>query len=156
VPQVGTWFNVYWLYHAGLASPEKSDKRMYCRQDTRKLLDALDQMEKGILIKGPGGVGKSATVWYWVCQQARTRGQSVLWVHVAEWVSSTIVRLTTETFSSRVMCFSYEDTLSALRQSKDDIVVLDGVTRNDYHETFGGGALWFSNNDRRAIIVASM
>jgi hypothetical protein len=93
-PVRGGFLNVNGLYEAGLENrQEKSVKRMFCRDDSMRLLESLDQMDMGMLIMGPPGVGKSMTVWFWVCKQVKINGLSVLWVHVQEGGRTTILWL---------------------------------------------------------------
>lgn len=84
--EVGTFFNVQDLYFAG-TQKEFSEKRLYCRQDTVDLLEALNWLmtsgDGGLRVIGPPGVGKSITTWLWVCHQDLVYSKTVLWAHVS-------------------------------------------------------------------------
>ncbi|KAF0733033.1 hypothetical protein Ae201684P_010090 [Aphanomyces euteiches] len=123
---------------------EKKEILMYCREDTMRLVDKLDEVNaldalhnsyyedcRGVLIKGPRGVGKSITTWLWVCKQAAS-GKSVLWISVAIDSDPRLFRLTQE--STRAIIFTdLRDISPYIIKATDDIVVIDGVTKEERH-----------------------
>jgi KaiC/GvpD/RAD55 family RecA-like ATPase len=108
-------------------------------------------MKKGIRIRGPPGVGKSTTVWLWVCNQVREHGKSVLWIHVG--VSPKYLRIT----RSGTVEFDFDDGIlgNYIRQAMDDIVVIDGVTRQ-YKEYEEAPFHYYYNKNRTAVSVCSV
>ncbi|KAI3655208.1 hypothetical protein MP638_003239, partial [Amoeboaphelidium occidentale] len=124
---VGSFFEVDGLYNAGLSKPNQSTKRLYCRQDTLDLLNALNKMDKGIRISGPPGVGKSVTTWLWACHKARVNDKSVLWVGTSQREDPCIVSLTKG--SVEVLHVALDQLVRFVQQDKSDIVVVDGITR---------------------------
>ncbi|KAG9408908.1 hypothetical protein AC1031_020820 [Aphanomyces cochlioides] len=144
------WYKIQSLEMAGQCSPEFRDKVIYCREDMRGLLDALDKMERGIRINGPPGMGKSITTWLWVCNQVK-KGRSVLWIHVLNCVSERIIRLT----PSGAYFIVPNDKLSFVEDAEDDIIVLNGLTE-DVRELGKRVFSFFKNDHRQAISIASV
>ncbi|KAG9408906.1 hypothetical protein AC1031_020818 [Aphanomyces cochlioides] len=132
----------------GRSSLAFHEKMIYCRQDMKNMLDALDKMERGIRINGPPGMGKSITTWLWVCNQVK-KGRSVLWTHLLDCVSERIIRLT----PSGAYLIIPSDKLSFVEDTEDDIIVLDGFTED--HTSLGCYALWFWTNAHRQTITIS-
>ena len=62
-PETGQCFEVDGLDIAGLGSRKNPRKRLYCRQGTKDLWSALENMKRGIRVSGCPGVGKSCTVY---------------------------------------------------------------------------------------------
>jgi len=156
LPQVNSWFNVSGLYIAGLSRVGKPTKRLFCRKDTVRLLERLNQMKNGLRIFGPPGVGKSITVWFWMCYQAKYFGKKCLWIHIAKAEHPNCVSVSEEgchqvSFLNLSVIFEY------LVTSDADIIVIDGVTSLERHMEMCIGAFDFQHNSKRqAISVASM
>ncbi|CAK4113469.1 unnamed protein product [Aphanomyces euteiches] len=109
--------------------------RLVDKLDEVNALDALHNSYyedcRGVLIKGPRGVGKSITTWLWVCKQAAS-GKSVLWISVAIDSDPRLFRLTQE--STRAIIFTdLRDISPYIIKATDDIVVIDGVTKEERH-----------------------
>ncbi|KAG9410024.1 hypothetical protein AC1031_018056 [Aphanomyces cochlioides] len=146
---------------------EKKEILMYCREDTMRLKDKLDEVNaldaldnsyedcRGVLIKGPPGVGKSITTWFWVCKQAAS-GKSVLWISVAIDSDPRLFRLTQE--STHAIIFTDLDDISPyIIKATDDIVVIDGVTKKERHVQLENKVFNVQVVGKRyAISVASM
>ncbi|KAF0690557.1 Aste57867_18044 [Aphanomyces stellatus] len=145
-------FDVKGLNVAGLSTCD--EKMLFCRQDTMKLIGALDEMGRGIRIYGPPGVGKSVTTWYWACNQVQKSKKTVLWIHLSKSTVPRIIRLTqsdTLAFQSRQLSKLSEYVFDA----QDDIIVIDGVTQND--ADLEKTVFDFHNStSRQAVSVASM
>ncbi|CAK4114106.1 unnamed protein product [Aphanomyces euteiches] len=122
---------------------KKKEMWMYCRKDTLRLIKALDDVNalantdgsdeshRGVWIQGTPGVGKSITTWFWACKQAAS-GKSVLWIHVDITSGIRLVRLTQDN-TWKLEFHDKSDIPQYIARAIDDIVVIDGVTKEDYH-----------------------
>ena len=90
---------------------------------------------QGIRIIGPPGVAKSITVWSWVCHQVKlsTEESSALWVNLG--ASPTVLSVTKSGID--VPYVSDDALANYIRRSADYIIVVDGVTKLDYHRQLG-------------------
>jgi hypothetical protein len=148
IPDQGKWFNVPGLNYAGIAKANDSIKKMFCRDETLKLLTALNDFEKGIQVTGPPGVGKSVTTWFWICHQVHKYNKSALWVHLGRNTISYIIRLAPG--ESNYVSGECE---RILHDASEDIVVLDGVTEDRRSLIDSIYCRNFLN--RKSVIVAS-
>ncbi|KAG9409944.1 hypothetical protein AC1031_017972 [Aphanomyces cochlioides] len=128
-----------------ISRPSQDNKNeiwMYCREDTMRLIEKLNEVDglykkdsegkhRGVWIKGPPGVGKSITTWFWACKQAAS-GKSVLWIHVDVASDPRLVRMTQEGTWSIVFS-DIHDISPYVVEAMDDIVVIDGVTKEKRH-----------------------
>ncbi|KAH9163470.1 hypothetical protein LEN26_000495 [Aphanomyces euteiches] len=147
---------------------EKKEILMYCREDTMRLVDKLDEVNaldalhnsyyedcRGVLIKGPRGVGKSITTWLWVCKQAAS-GKSVLWISVAIDSDPRLFRLTQES-TGAIIFTDLRDISPYIIKATDDIVVIDGVTKEERHVQLENNVFYVQVvGNRYAISLASM
>ncbi|CAK4378272.1 unnamed protein product [Aphanomyces euteiches] len=146
------FFMVHGLDIAGLCNQDTSTKMIYRREDTMKLMGALDSMENGIRIFGPPGIGKSITTWLWACNQVK-KGKSVLWIHVSCDTRHHIIRPSPRGSFSLVPY----DSLQFIGFAEDDIVVIDGVSNAVDHIALKKEVFSFDvNPNRQAICVASL
>ncbi|CAK5137501.1 unnamed protein product, partial [Aphanomyces euteiches] len=145
---VGQCYKMAMLEIEGRSSLAFHEKTIYCRQDMKNMLEALDKMERGIRINGPPGMGKSITTWLWVCNQVK-KGRSVLWIHLLDCVSERIIQLTPSGASLIVP----NDKLSFVEDTEDDIIVLDGFTED--HVSLGWRAFETRTNAHRQTITIS-
>jgi hypothetical protein len=132
----GTLYEIIGLDIAGLANTNtllnKSDdtkRHFYCRQDTVNLVDVLQSMTRGAKINGPPGVGKSTTVWLWICNQVN-KGKSVLWIHLAK--SDNVIHLKPTGHIDIVIGLNKTKIAEYVERATDDIVVVDGVTKEPH------------------------
>ncbi len=155
-PSEDSFFNVDGLFDAGLSSESIAFKRLYCRDDTARLLYFLDNMRKGVRVVGPPGVGKSITVWFWACFQVKNFGKTVLWTHVSKQIGNRYILLSQE--GCFRLHFSYQlDVPDYLSTVDTDIVIIDGITDNDTHTMLTSCVFSFDLNPKRqSISVASM
>ncbi|KAH9118063.1 hypothetical protein AeMF1_008614, partial [Aphanomyces euteiches] len=128
---------------------------VYCRQDTKNLMNALDNMKRGIRIYGPPGVGKSITTWYWICNQVQSLTKTVLWIHVSKRSKPRIARLTRDV--TYYVPYQADEIIRLVDNAQEDIVVIDGVTNRVDHADLESVVFGFDHNpNRKAISVASM
>ncbi|KAH9188066.1 hypothetical protein AeNC1_009961 [Aphanomyces euteiches] len=144
----------------------KNEMWMYCREDTMRLIKKLNEVDglykkdgegkhRGVWIKGPPGVGKSITTWFWACKQAGS-GKSVLWIHVDVTSDPRLVRMTQEGTWSIVFS-DIHDISPYVVEAKDDIVVIDGVAKENRHIKLKNKVFNFQVvKTRYAISVTSM
>jgi hypothetical protein len=154
---VGDFFDVDGLYDAGLSSEDASAKRLYCRDDTENMLNALNAMNRGIRIFGPPGVGMSITVWFWLCYQVRNFGKTAFWINVSKNQDNIYVMLSPE--GNFLISFSHVgDIPDYIRTCTANIIVIDGVTYISDHRELSSYVFSFSANptSRQAIFVASL
>ncbi|KAI3656215.1 hypothetical protein MP638_006870, partial [Amoeboaphelidium occidentale] len=121
---VGSFFQVDGLYYAGLSKENESKKRLYGRQDTLDLLNALNGMEKGIRISGPPGVGKSVTTWLWACHQAYVYKKTVLWLHIRKGADAKVLMISGNQASMATL--GLDQLPPFVRSNQSDIVIIDG------------------------------
>jgi hypothetical protein len=148
IPDKGKCFNVLGLNYAGLAEENYSIKKMFCRDDTLKLLTELNDVKKGIQITGPPGIEKSVTTWFWICHQVHKYNKSALWVHLGRTTRSTVIRLAPD--GSNDIEGAIE---RILHDASEDVVVLDGVTEDMRSMIDSIYSQNFPN--RKSVIVAS-
>ncbi|KAF0684569.1 Aste57867_23487 [Aphanomyces stellatus] len=90
------------------------------------------------------------------CRQVQEKGVSILWIHVAKRSYPTsIVRLTSN------CTYSFSGTpraiLEFVHQAKDDIVVIDGVTKDHNHTTLEEAVFYFElGRKKQAVSISSM
>ncbi|KAI3655238.1 hypothetical protein MP638_005082, partial [Amoeboaphelidium occidentale] len=120
---VGSFFQVDGLYYAGLSKENESKKRLYGRQDTLDLLNALNGMEKGIRISGPPGVGKSVTTWLWACHQAYVYKKTVLWLHIRKGAAAKVLMISGNQASMATL--GLDQLPPFVRSNQSDIVIID-------------------------------
>lgn len=121
--EVGTFFKVKHLDVAGLAAEKNSEKLFYCRQDTLDQLKALNEMENGVRIRGPPGIGKSITTWLWLCNQVHVHKKTALWIQVYYNHSNTFLNLTEDGIEK----LSLRTEKNFISLNCWDIVVMDGI-----------------------------
>jgi hypothetical protein len=158
-PTVGCSFVITQLQQAGLIS--QPEQRLFVSAEVVRLFKALDTFiqstQRGMIIKGSPGLGKSCTTWAWVCAQGLQNGKQVLWIHVAKYTDAACVSISGRSCTA---CLLKPAALEELLEiSKADIVVFDG-----YGPTLGGRfedcitALMNRelNFGRKVIIVSSL
>ncbi|KAI3658397.1 hypothetical protein MP638_001397 [Amoeboaphelidium occidentale] len=153
--EVGSVVQVDGLYHAVLSRKDQSKKFLYCRNDTLAQLSALNEMQRGLQISGPPGSGKSVTTWLWACHNARVYGKTVLWIHCGTSSANTLLLITKNGIERLILAMG--DQNSYIAGSRSDIVVVDGVTRQQSHDGILAAAFsWQFHTSRRSVFVASM
>jgi hypothetical protein len=130
---LGSLCEIRGLDIAGLSSTnsvfnetDDTAKPFYCRKDTIDLVKELQTMKKGAMINGPPGVGKSTTVWLWVCNQV-SKGKSALWIHLGK--LDTVVHLKPSGYVETVLGLNKKKIAEYVVGATDDIVEVDGVTK---------------------------
>ena len=152
---VGSFFSVHGLFHAGLSKSDRDGTRLYCREDTLALLNALTVMKKGIRISGPSGIGKSVTTWLWACHQVYVHKKTVLWVHVAKDSAYQVLLISGHKVHSAVVLEIQIP--SFIESNLSDIVIIDGVTRDSGLDLYMKVVFnWKFNHARFAVSVASI
>jgi hypothetical protein len=157
MPAVNKWFQVDFLRSAGLGENQNA-KMLFARQESVHLWTALDGMERGLIVRGSPGIGKSSEVWAWACHSAFKKNKSVLWIHVEMEIESICVILESHGCYWCKCRKAKSDVLEDLiSKANVDILILDG-----YKSSFSTKDLvpaMFPLNElenRKGIIVSSM
>ena len=79
MPNPNSWFTVNRLESAGL-SAGNDDRLIFASPECLRLWTALDEMDRGVVVEGSPGVGKSISVWTWTCYQATSLEKRVVWI----------------------------------------------------------------------------
>ena len=118
---------------------------LYLRPSALSLFSELAEKDFLIILGSPG-IGKSITVWTWLCttMSATTLGSSAIWVTLPE--ESAVKFLDGE--MSR--CGKFEESMIA----DVAVVVLDGLKSSDWNSWFGM-ALRACSNGHKVILVTS-
>jgi hypothetical protein len=127
-PAVKSWFKVNNLMCAGLGLTN-DEKLLFARDECVKLWSELDEIECGMILQGPPGVGKSTEVWAWACHQAIALKKSVLWVHVDEAMRPLCAMLTPKSCSWN--CLDSDQLRRLMKTSDVDILIFDGYKSTD-------------------------
>jgi hypothetical protein len=152
-PLVKSWFTVNNLLCAGLGFTN-NEKILFARDECVKLWSEIDEIECGMIIQGPQGVGKSTEVWAWACHQAIELKKSVLWVHVDNAMLPFCAMLTPTSCSWSNL---NSDRLGPLMKTADvDILIFDGYKSTDKCKMVVSYLLPYASlQKRKGIVITS-
>ena len=127
-PEVNSWFKANHLHTAGL-SGNNNVMPLFATSECVRLWKELNDLDRGVVIEGAPGVGKSISVWTWACHQAMHCKKSILWVHVDSAMFSSCALLSA--IDCRRSNIRDPKELSELMTLSDaDIVIFDGYKSN--------------------------
>ena len=153
-PNPNSWFKVNRLETAGLSVGD-DDRVIFASPECLRLWTALDTMDRGVVVEGSPGLGKSVSVWAWTCYQAMSLEKKVLWIHVDKLMYQMCVYLSPD--QCKVMESTGRSNLEDLMETTDaDILVFDGYKSSIPLEDCINAVFPFeSKSQRKGIVVSS-
>ena len=142
------------LETAGLSVGD-DDRVIFASPECLRLWTALDTMDRGVVVEGSPGLGKSVSVWAWTCYQAMSLEKKVLWIHVDKLMYQMCVYLSPD--QCKVMESTGRSNLEDLMETTDaDILVFDGYKSSIPLEDCINAVFPFeSKSQRKGIVVSS-
>ena len=98
---------------------------LFATSECVRLWAELDKLDRGAIIEGAPGVGKSISVWAWACHQAMHCNKLILWVHVDSAMFSSCALLSaTDCRLSNIE--DPKELMELMKSSEADVVIFDG------------------------------
>jgi hypothetical protein len=134
--KVGSFWDVTSFKYSGLVG----SNQIYVREESRRLWDVLEKLNKNdlLFVDGPPGVGKSTELYGWSMYKSRSTDKKVLWLHKGLKGICCIFlnrhRDTVYTLVAENLVNGLQNLWSSLEA---DIVVFDGFTSDTFKDLVG-------------------